>query len=244
MENDNQYQSRYVAKKGDDKKALPFIIIGIIIVCIVVFVGVSYLPNSNSNSNQEGFSTENKVTPNAIVNKDKKADSIRETKKEETQPLATAEIKVPSLSVSPEEVKPKEEKKEEKPKIEPNKEEMKPKDIEPIVSPQPLIPDGEGELHNVKWANTGLTYNYKGQIKKGRPHGFGTAIYSDGDKYVGSFVNGLRQGRGTVYFSDGIVAEGSFKGDVYHGDITFRQGHGEETKRYVNGREVESSDLE
>ena len=41
--------------------------------------------------------------------------------------------------------------------------------------------------------------NYEGDSKDGKPHGFGTATYSNGSKYVGEFKDGQRHGRGTYY---------------------------------------------
>ena len=37
---------------------------------------------------------------------------------------------------------------------------------------------------------------YKGDVMIGRPHGVGTLVYPDGNKYVGEWMNGLFHGQG------------------------------------------------
>ena len=37
---------------------------------------------------------------------------------------------------------------------------------------------------------------YKGDVVIGKPHGVGTVVYPDGNKYVGEWMNGLFHGQG------------------------------------------------
>lgn len=42
-------------------------------------------------------------------------------------------------------------------------------------------------------------HTYKGEFKKGLPHGHGTYTYSEGNWYEGEFKDGLRNGKGKMY---------------------------------------------
>lgn len=92
------------------------------------------------------------------------------------------------------------------------------------------------EISKEKTSNTlnGLTdiygdkYNYKGDIVDGLPHGYGTAKYKSGEKYVGNFVHGYMSGQGTY----------TYQGDKYVGewDNDKKNGFGKYTA--AEGREV------
>jgi hypothetical protein len=60
---------------------------------------------------------------------------------------------------------------------------------------------------------------------QGQRHGQGTAIYSDGGKYVGEFKNGYRHGKGTHTWS----------GNKYVGESKEGKQHGQGTATYANG---------
>ena len=50
----------------------------------------------------------------------------------------------------------------------------------------------------IQWREIGVKdfhAKYKGDVVIGRPHGVGTLIYPDGNKYVGEFMNGLFHGQ-------------------------------------------------
>tara|TARA_X000001036_G_scaffold188452_1_gene177674 strand:+ start:1553 stop:1888 length:336 start_codon:yes stop_codon:yes gene_type:complete len=51
----------------------------------------------------------------------------------------------------------------------------------------------------IQWREIGdkdLHAKYKGDVVIGRPHGVGTVVYPDGNKYVGEWMNGLFHGQG------------------------------------------------
>jgi hypothetical protein len=61
-------------------------------------------------------------------------------------------------------------------------------------------------IENIKdgW---GVSVNYTGEIKDGKPNGMGVATYKSGNakRYVGSFVNGMYNGKGTMFFDNGGI---------------------------------------
>ncbi len=52
---------------------------------------------------------------------------------------------------------------------------------------------------------------YNGDIVNGKPHGYGTMLFRNGNKYTGEWYEGNMHGKGTYYYKDGIVYEGSFQ---------------------------------
>ncbi|MFM2395109.1 MAG: hypothetical protein RLZZ546_3092 [Bacteroidota bacterium] len=58
-----------------------------------------------------------------------------------------------------------------------------------------------GEILNCVQYNGQLTY--EGEYKNGLADGYGTAIYSNGDKWVGNFKDDSRYGEGIYYWKDG-----------------------------------------
>jgi hypothetical protein len=58
---------------------------------------------------------------------------------------------------------------------------------------------------------------YKGRFQNGLKHGYGTYLYSNGDKYEGHFKEGQRHGTGVLEFSNGDKYEGEFKFDKQNG---------------------------
>ncbi len=97
----------------------------------------------------------------------------------------------------------------------------------------------------LKW-NNGL---YDGELKDGKPHGFGTwesddesykglwwqgrkqgygvYIYSDGSKYAGEWLAGQRSGQGEWQGADGEKYIGDFKDDLRHGEGKWEESSGE-----------------
>ena len=57
---------------------------------------------------------------------------------------------------------------------------------------------------------------YQGEVKNGKPHGFGILIFPNGLKYVGEFKDGLSNGQGTSTY-DGSKYVGEFKDGKQHG---------------------------
>jgi hypothetical protein len=60
---------------------------------------------------------------------------------------------------------------------------------------------------------------YKGQLKDGKPEGYGTVTYKDGSKFEGHFRGGKRQGQGKLIAADGktVAYEGEWKDDKRNG---------------------------
>ena len=91
--------------------------------------------------------------------------------------------------------------------------------------------------------------DYYGELKSGKPNGYGKAVYKNGNKYEGNYVNGKRQGYGVYTFADGERYEGEWLQDQQHGkgnyyfknnnryegmwDHDYQQGDG--TMFYFNG---------
>lgn len=59
--------------------------------------------------------------------------------------------------------------------------------------------------------------DYYGELKSGKPNGYGRAVYKNGNMYEGNYENGLRQGYGVYKFSDGERYEGEWYQDQQHG---------------------------
>ncbi len=74
------------------------------------------------------------------------------------------------------------------------------------------------------WRSIGsdkLQPKYKGEIKNGKPNGFGFQTYQNGDKYFGEHKNGLPNGQGRSTYPDGSMYLGEFKDGKFHGQGTF-----------------------
>jgi len=76
----------------------------------------------------------------------------------------------------------------------------------------------------------GISFIYSGRIVDNLPIGYGTAVYSGGDKYEGSFMDGYREGKGKMTFADNSVYEGDYEKDKAEGRGELRYATGE---RYV-----------
>lgn len=65
----------------------------------------------------------------------------------------------------------------------------------------------------------GTAFTYTGEIKNGKPDGFGVGVYSNGYtvKYVGQFVNGVMSGKGTMIYSNGAFLTGDWKDGKMNG---------------------------
>lgn len=63
--------------------------------------------------------------------------------------------------------------------------------------------------------------SYYGDMKSGKPNGYGRAVYLNGDIYEGDYVNGKRQGNGIYKFYDGEMYVGEWYNDQQHGKGTY-----------------------
>ncbi|MDC0117711.1 protein kinase [Flavobacteriaceae bacterium] len=68
-------------------------------------------------------------------------------------------------------------------------------------------PDGYG---TIKYNNGDF---YSGNWIKGKKNGEGTYKWNDGDSYTGSWVNNYKNGKGTYTYSDGYIQNGIFEDD-------------------------------
>ena len=81
----------------------------------------------------------------------------------------------------------------------------------------------------IQWREIGdkdFHAKYKGDVVIGRPHGVGTVVYPDGNKYVGEFMNGLFHGQGIYTIaSDGYSYIGEYSiGTLWNGTIKEKNG--------------------
>ena len=63
--------------------------------------------------------------------------------------------------------------------------------------------------------------DYYGELKSGKPDGYGKAVYKNGNQYEGYYVKGKRQGYGVYIFADGERYEGEWYQDLQHGKGTY-----------------------
>ena len=81
----------------------------------------------------------------------------------------------------------------------------------------------------IQWREIGdkdFHAKYKGDVVIGRPHGVGTVVYPDGNKYVGEFMNGLFHGQGIYTIaSDGYSYIGEHRiGSLWKGTMKEKDG--------------------
>ena len=81
----------------------------------------------------------------------------------------------------------------------------------------------------IKWIEIGdkdFHAKYIGDVMIGKPHGIGTVVYPDGNKYVGEWMNGLFHGQG-IYTtaSDGYSYVGEYRiGSLWNGTMKGEDG--------------------
>ena len=81
----------------------------------------------------------------------------------------------------------------------------------------------------IQWREIGdndFHAKYKGDVVIGRPHGVGTLVYPDGNKYVGEFMNGLFHGQGEYTISsNGYSYVGEYRiGSLWNGTMKEKDG--------------------
>lgn len=70
---------------------------------------------------------------------------------------------------------------------------------------------------------------FVGDLRNGEPHGQGTMVMRNGDRYEGQFANGLFEGRGVYVWQNGDRFEGSFRAGEMHGSGRFTLASGQVT---------------
>lgn len=58
---------------------------------------------------------------------------------------------------------------------------------------------------------------YSGEFSQNQPHGFGTLIFANGNKYVGQWNKSRKEGEGKVLFTSGETYSGQFIANRFHG---------------------------
>jgi hypothetical protein len=62
---------------------------------------------------------------------------------------------------------------------------------------------------------------YEGDMRDGTPYGFGTASYTNGEKYIGEWLEGKHNGAGTLILPNGLKIEGEWKDGLYTGKSNY-----------------------
>ena len=81
----------------------------------------------------------------------------------------------------------------------------------------------------IQWREIGdkdIHAEYNGDVVIGKPHGVGTVVYPDGNKYVGEWMNGLFHGQGIYTIaSDGYNYVGEYRiGYLWNGTMNEKDG--------------------
>ena len=96
-------------------------------------------------------------------------------------------------------------------------------------------------VSGIQWSEIGdkdFHAKYIGDVMIGKPHGIGTVVYPDGNKYVGEWMNGLFHGQG-IYTtaSDGYSYVGEYRiGSLWNG--TMKGKDGTIDYKVVNGEKI------
>ena len=103
-------------------------------------------------------------------------------------------------------------------------------------------PSGRDDMDEPRWiwkgfGEKGTHPKYTGEVKNGKPNGFGYLIFPKGHKYVGSWYNG-EEVEGTFTHSQGMKFVGSWnKGRWWNG--TQHHIDGTITDLWVNGKFIQ-----
>ncbi len=102
-------------------------------------------------------------------------------------------------------------------------------------------------VSGIQWREIGdqdIHAKYKGDVMVGKPHGFGTVVYPNGNKYVGEWINGLFQGQG-IYTSasEGYKYIGQFRvGSFWKG--TMKRNDGTIEYKVVNWKKIKQKPIQ
>ncbi len=79
----------------------------------------------------------------------------------------------------------------------------------------------------VQWYQNGeKTSTFIGNLRNGKMHGKGKAIWSSGNIYEGDWVNGKQEGKGKKTWADGYVYQGEYSNGKQNGQGKIRQANG------------------
>nr|WP_319397981.1 hypothetical protein [uncultured Carboxylicivirga sp.] len=67
------------------------------------------------------------------------------------------------------------------------------------------------------YCGQGVSIKYLGEVKSGKAHGFGYAIFDNKGFYEGNWKNSLRNGQGKYSWQNGDVYEGEYSNDLRNG---------------------------
>ncbi len=136
--------------------------------------------------------------------------------------------------------------------------------LDPSISQAPTLSYLENkELHEVTQIVKGILQitnfdgaeiDYIGEVKEGKAHGFGFAIFEKKGFYEGEWVNNRRNGEGIYYWKNGDIYEGHYlagfrtgygiytfaTGDIYKGNWKDNFRHGEGVLYNKRGKIVSS----
>ena len=84
-------------------------------------------------------------------------------------------------------------------------------------------------VSGIQWREIGdkdIHAKYTGDVVIEKPHGIGTMVYIDGNKYVGEWMNGLFHGRGIYTIAiDGYNYVGEYRiGNLWNGIMKEKDG--------------------
>ena len=80
------------------------------------------------------------------------------------------------------------------------------------------------------YCGQGVSIKYLGEVKGGKAHGFGYAIFDNKGFYEGNWKNSLRNGKGKYSWQNGDVYEGEYSNDLRNGFGTYQFKSGEQYK--------------
>lgn len=86
-----------------------------------------------------------------------------------------------------------------------------------LVAQQAIMDLDSGSLEGLL-SKAGISFDYRGAVQQGVPHGTGVGIFEDGSKYTGEWQAGLRNGLGTFEESNGNIYNGSWSEDEKGGE--------------------------
>lgn len=100
------------------------------------------------------------------------------------------------------------------------------------------LKQGQGKVRNLTEG-----WEYEGEFRSDKMHGFGQIEHNNGYRYNGEFKFGMKQGFGCCGNPDGSTYEGQWERDKPHGEGTFTDAEGNlVTGVWVDGERVEYED--